>query len=218
MPKFIDFTGQRYGRYTAMDRAPNQKRHRTAWNCVCDCCNKVVVLAQSLASGRTKSCGCPRREKARESGLSRRGIPGKRKHGHCAGGRPSRTYRAWNDMKARCHCPSAGNYAYYGGKGVSVCAEWRHDFLAFLRDMKVCPEGYTLDRINPGGNYEPGNVRWATWQQQARNHRNNRQRYLDTEAERLADDPPGIPPRTWKTFEKTFHYQPTLDECLGDLH
>jgi hypothetical protein len=64
-----------------------------------------------------------------------------------------------------------GNYAYYGGDGVTVCAEWSHDFVAFLRYMGECPEGLTLDRINPFGNYEPGNCQWATWEQQGRNHR-----------------------------------------------
>jgi hypothetical protein len=88
-------------------------------------------------------------------------------------------------MNARCHTPSAGNYAYYGGQGVTVCPEWRHDFAAFLRDMGECPEGLTLERRDPFGNYEKANCYWATWEQQARNHRSNHQRHLDIEPESM---------------------------------
>jgi hypothetical protein len=86
------------------------------------------------------------------------------------------------DMNTRCFSPSAGNYAYYGGKGVSVCDEWRHDFSAFLTDMGECPEGLTLGRIDHFGNYQKGNCLWETWEQQGKSRRSNQQANHNTDS------------------------------------
>ena len=184
MPKLFDRTGKQYERLIVSSRAPNQGK-RTAWNCICACGNEVVVLGQSLASGRTRSCGCLRREESRESALRRLGKPGRWKHGHCSRDNKSLTWRKWRNMNSRCYSPSAGNRAYYGGQGVSVCAEWRHDFTAFLRDMNECPEGLTLERRDPFGNYEKANCLWATWEHQALNHKSNHQRNSPSETQNL---------------------------------
>lgn len=77
-------------------------------------------------------------------------------------------------MIARCYNPHNNRYSYYGGRGVTVCSRWRESFEAFLADMGARPDGMTLDRFpDKGGNYEPGNVRWATPSEQGSNKRNN---------------------------------------------
>lgn len=86
----------------------------------------------------------------------------------------TREYRAWHDMKSRCYAKGAGNFAYYGGRGISVCERWRDSFVDFLADVGQCPEGMSLDRIDPSGNYEPGNCRWVTHVAQMRNRGNTR--------------------------------------------
>jgi len=80
------------------------------------------------------------------------------------------TYQSWANMKKRCLNPNSPDYPLYGGRGVSVHPPWL-DFRNFLADMGECPPGLTLDRIDPYGNYEPGNCRWATYQEQRVNQR-----------------------------------------------
>lgn len=92
-----------------------------------------------------------------------------KKHGHTTKKRTP-TYNSWRAMLQRCKNPNHDRYSYYGGRGVTVHAEWTK-FENFLRDMGERPTGKTLDRINPYGNYEPSNCRWATKKQQERNKR-----------------------------------------------
>lgn len=83
-------------------------------------------------------------------------------------------YTIWIGMKVRCYNPKAINFHEYGGRGIIVCDEWRDDFSAFLRDVGPRPgRGYSIDRIDNDGNYEPGNVRWVTMRQQSNNTRRN---------------------------------------------
>jgi hypothetical protein len=86
-------------------------------------------------------------------------------------------YRVHRQMLQRCYLKSARNYVWYGAKGVTVCDRWRFGdgdligFQCFIIDLGPRPTGLTLDRINPFGNYEPDNCRWATWAEQGKNHR-----------------------------------------------
>jgi hypothetical protein len=98
----------------------------------------------------------------------------RRVHGHARAnnGMPTPTYYSWQAMRARCYRPGNVSYHHYGGRGVKVCDRWLGPggFERFLADMGEKPVGMTLDRIDPDGDYEPGNVRWATWAEQARDH------------------------------------------------
>ncbi len=99
-------------------------------------------------------------------------LPPRAAHGETAGGCTSAEYRAWQNMRARCSDPTRKDYAYYGGRGVRVCAVWKASFEAFLRDVGRRPTAaHTLDRVNPDGDYRPGNVRWVTRAEQSRNRR-----------------------------------------------
>ena len=95
-----------------------------------------------------------------------------KKHGHAGDGihGGTRTYRSWSAMRRRCYNQRAENYSLYGGRGIKVCEQWRN-FENFLNDMGERPVGTSIDRIDPNGNYEPANCRWATPMQQRHNQR-----------------------------------------------
>lgn len=101
----------------------------------------------------------------------------------------AKEYRAWNNMKRRCDNPRVDSYECYGGRGIKVCDRWLgwDGFPHFLEDLGPCPEGYSLDRINVDGNYEPENCRWADFYTQCRNKRQNHYIYLDGEKMILKD-------------------------------
>jgi len=91
------------------------------------------------------------------------------KHGHSTRKKTSSTYSSWKAMKNRCLNLSHKAYNSYGGRGIFICSNWINSFEQFLKDMGERPEGYTLDRINVDGNYEPANCRWATKEVQQMN-------------------------------------------------
>lgn len=89
-------------------------------------------------------------------------------------------YTAWKHMRHRCGNPRHPNYKHYGGRGIVVCAEWELSFAAFIRDVGLRPSPqHSIDRIDNNGNYEPGNVRWATATEQIRNSRRAKLTVLD---------------------------------------
>ena len=95
--------------------------------------------------------------------------------GHARNRRRSPELNAWTNMVARCSNPRRPDYQFYGGRGVTVCAEWRVSFAAFLRDMGPRPDGCSIDRIDNSRGYAPDNCRWATKHEQMQNTRATRQ-------------------------------------------
>ena len=154
--------GRRFGCWLVESRAGSQGG-AILWQCVCDCGTRRTVTGVSLRSGETLSCGCLARQVASILATT---------HGHSRLGQRNATYRSWESMKRRCTNPTTAGFASYGGRGISICPRWL-DFEAFLSDMGERPDGRSLDRINVNGNYEPGNCRWATPTEQARNKRSS---------------------------------------------
>lgn len=163
MSRLIDLTGKTFGRLTARESVKSPGAAR--WLCDCSCGSQKVVCSQNLRNGVSQSCGCLRRELAASA---------RRTHGHSGHKDRLREYAAWGGMIDRCENPENGRFEDYGGRGIQVCAAWRHDFTAFLSDMGRRPSPlHSLDRIDVDGNYEPSNCRWATMAEQQNNKRNN---------------------------------------------
>lgn len=163
--------GARYGRLVVLEETwfpPTASQvvvgHRgnRAAACRCDCGNEKVVDLSKLRRGVIRSCGCLRRERAarefRTHGLAT--------HPH---------YFRWQQMVMRCVNPAHPRYADYGGRGIAAFPAWLNgptEFLAYLDDvLGPCPPGYSIDRIDNDGNYEPGNLRWADDRTQRANRR-----------------------------------------------
>lgn len=131
------------------------------YECRCCCGIKKKVAGWDLRSGRSQSCGCLVRERNRVLST---------KHG----GHGTYEYGIWKGMRSRCYNRSHQDYRLYGGRGIKVCERWS-DFANFLSDVGRCPNpSLSIERIDNDGDYEPGNVRWATAKDQARNRRTNR--------------------------------------------
>ena len=163
--KRADLTGQRFGRWTALQYADTTIYGKGKWLCQCDCGTIRAVFTENLKSGKTQSCGCWNSEQAKKH------CKDMAKHNL----HKTPIYRVWCGMKARCQTHTAHNYKNYGGRGIKVCEEWQK-FEPFYEWAMAngYQKGLTLDRIDVNGNYEPSNCRWATWKTQANNKRNTK--------------------------------------------
>lgn len=137
------------------------------WVCICDCGNTKITQEGSLKNGRTKSCGCLKREE-NINRLTKNGRAINKKH--------TGEYNSYHAMIQRCTNPNNDRYKNYGGRGIKVCERWLNSFDNFLEDMGKKPtEKHSIDRFpNVNGNYEPINCRWGTQEQQYRGMTKNR--------------------------------------------
>ena len=160
--------GERYGMLEVLKLIPGKKygpRPRALFRCDCGNEKSIDRTTVTRKRGFTRSCGCASVEIMRKT---------KTVHGGAAFNSSTPEYSSWNSMKNRCFNPAADSYSRYGGRGITVCDEWRNDFSAFLRDMGKRPTSkHSIGRINNDGNYEPSNCRWETWAEQQANRRSN---------------------------------------------
>jgi hypothetical protein len=155
-----DLTGQKFGRLLAVERKPDPRT--TRYSCSCECGAEIIVIGTQLTSGKTKSCGCLKKELL---------VARNHKHGLVPRGGKTPEYGIWRNMRRRCTDPKDKRFKDYGGRGITVCDRWS-SFAKFLEDMgkRPSPE-LTLDRENNDQGYSLENCRWATQSEQAMNRR-----------------------------------------------
>jgi hypothetical protein len=159
-----DLTGRKFGRFTVMGFSGMWTHGRSRWHCKCSCGEHRTVLGQNLKNGTSQSCGCLNREHL-TAAITKHGLS------------RSPEYAAYYDAKNRCTSPKNEYWKDYGGRGIKFLFT---SFAQFISEIGPRPEGLTLDRINNEGNYEPGNIRWATPKQQAQNSRPKRKRNVES--------------------------------------
>lgn len=200
-----DLTGQRFSRLVVISRAPNHGR-RTMWNCRCDCGNEVVVRAENLQSGNSKSCGCLKIDNHPKSanGLGK-----------------TRLSRILSSMKQRCYNKKCSEYYLYGGRGIRVCDEWMNDSNNFYSwalshgfQENATQVECSIDRIDPNGNYCPENCRWVDSFAQANNTRRNIFYEFNGERHTLAEWGRIVGIKTTTLFTRINYLGWSLEEAL----
>jgi len=161
-PNSKDLSGQTFGRLTAIGPVERTKRSNIKWLCICECGTEHIAIVANMINGTVRSCGCLRSENTTRM---------KTTHGMSY----SPEYKVRSGMISRCYQPDAINYDRYGGRGITVCKEWRDSFESFYADMGKRPsKAHELERIDNSLGYSADNCVWATRSQNCRNKRNNR--------------------------------------------
>lgn len=167
----VDFTGKTFGDWTVLYeleryRTPSGRPVRM-WRCKCKCGNECNVQGQHLSSGESTMCT--------ECGYKVSGFKNK-KHGES----DTKLYAIWSSIKKRCYNPNEKCYSNYGGRGITMCDEWKNDYMSFRKwaydngyDESKSKNECSIDRINVNGDYCPENCRWVDIITQANNKRNN---------------------------------------------
>lgn len=158
--------GTKYNHLTVLE-ATRDKRGPT-YLCRCDCGNITTADSYQLRTGGKRSCGCIK------------GLHGLKKHP---------LYNIWRGIKKRCLCKTDVHYKWYGAKGISICSEWKNDFVAFYNWSlsNGYAKGLTIDRINTYGDYDPSNCRWATTKVQNNNKTTNAKYTIDGETKNFSE-------------------------------
>lgn len=151
---------------------------KSVWVVRCDCGREILMDPGELLKERQRSCGCSRNKFISEKNTT-----------HGMSHHPA--YAVWRSMLARCNNPRHKAYHNYGGRGITVCPDWRESFENFWRDAEsLYKPGLWIERIDNNGDYEPLNIEWATPKKQCRNTRKNR----------LIPTPQGVLP-LWRAAE-----------------
>lgn len=171
MSKILDLVGKKYGKLLVLKFSHIATNKTSSWECICECGNVIITSGTNLTRSRRPmiSCGCY-------------GTDGLRRH-YSSG---TRLYNVLRSMNMRCYSKKAINYEQYGGRGITICDEWKNKSDGFLNFKKwALSNGYkedldekginklSIDRINVNGNYCPENCRWTDKKTQTNNRTNN---------------------------------------------
>ena len=171
-PRVKNLVGQTFGRLKVTDFSHRNERSDQFWLCHCSCGKDKAINGSSLTSNRVLSCGCLRSEN-----MVNRNVP---THGMSH----SMEYKSWRSMLDRCLNPNDKSWSDYGGRGITVCDEWKESFESFFADMGLKPgPKHSIERCDNSKGYSKGNCRWATSKEQNRNRRSNT--FVEMDGKRL---------------------------------